>query len=87
MRTAEVVTLVLCLAVAFAAGGAVGAHYAPKKPPQTLGSEELFRGRMEELERRVDEQARIRCLHVTTERMDLTIYPVENLGVKKVSKP
>ena len=43
--------------------------------------------RVEELEARVTAQARVRCLNVTTERMDLAIFPVDNLGTKRVAKP
>lgn len=40
--------------------------------------------RITALEQRADEQARFRCLNVTTDRMDLAIFPADNLGKKKV---
>lgn len=43
--------------------------------------------RVEALEARVEAQAKIRCLNVTTDRMDLAIFPVDNLGKAKVTKP
>jgi hypothetical protein len=53
----------------------------PSPPPVSLVA------RVAELEARADAQAKIRCLNVTTDRMDLAIFPVENLGTKKVVKP
>ena len=55
----------------------------PKSPPQTLGSEVLLQGRIEALEARAEAQAKLRCFNVKTDRLDVAIFPVENLGVKK----
>lgn len=55
-----------------------------KNPPQTLPPEAGVLGRLDALEARADAQAKLRCLNVTTGKLDVAIFPVENLGVKKV---
>lgn len=45
--------------------------------------EKALIARLEALEVRADQQAKIRCLNVTTGKLDVAIFPVENLGVKK----
>ena len=59
----------------------------PKLPPSPLPPDTLLQGRIEALERRADEQARIRCLNVTTPKFDMMIVQTENLGKAKVAKP
>ena len=43
--------------------------------------------RVQELEVRSATLAKLRCVSFTTEKLDVQIYPVENLGTKKVVKP
>lgn len=50
----------------------------PSVPPGVLA-------RLDALEAGAAAQAKLRCLNVTTDRMDLAIFPVENLGKKKVT--
>ena len=55
------------------------AQKAPQAPPPEAG----LRARLEALERQADAAEARRCYAV--EKMDLTIYPVENLGRKVVA--
>lgn len=70
-----------CLAIGF--GVAAGLVRAEPPKPSKL-PDVVLTARVAELERRADEQAKVRCLNVTTPRMDLAIFPVENLGRRSV---
>lgn len=59
----------------------------PKPTPQKHASSEETWGRIEALEARVEEQARIRCLTVNTDRLDLMIVPGTNVGKVRVKPP
>lgn len=66
-------------------GALVGAMAAtPRPPPPDLAP---LLARLDALEARADAALAVRCINVTTAKMDLAIFPVDNLGVKKVAKP
>ena len=60
---------------------------AAEKALQTPPPEPGIVARLDALEARAEAQAKMRCFNVNTDRLDAAIFPVENLGVKKVAKP
>ena len=54
-----------------------------KKVPQTPPLDTGVLARLDALEARAEAQAKLRCFNVKTDRLDVAIFPVENLGVKK----
>jgi hypothetical protein len=58
----------------------------PAEPESKLALPVDLALRVAALEESVAAQAKVRCMNITTPRMDLAVFPVENLGVEKVRK-
>jgi hypothetical protein len=61
-----------------------------EKPPQPPAPEvpfQVLQSQIDALKQRADEQSKIRCLNVQTAKLDVAIFPVDNIGVRKVEKP
>jgi hypothetical protein len=56
-----------------------GAVYGERQAQQVVLDAGLL-ARIEALEVRATEAAKVRSISITTERLDVAVYPVENLG-------
>jgi hypothetical protein len=79
------------LAVALAAfiGGMIANDsYRNKRTVENVAPHiDKLTSRVDKLDVEMDSLAAVRCINVTTPRFDVSIYPVENLGTRKLTVP
>lgn len=77
-----------CLAIMLGILGWSAGRVVPREaPPQKLPIPVDLHARVSELEARADALAKVRCLNVKADRLDVGIYPVGNVGKAPVPPP
>lgn len=74
----------VCLAAGMLISGWAVGRVVGREPPPPPMAESVLVERLMALEARAEAEAKRRCLAVTTDKLEFTVYQTPNLGVHKV---